>query len=143
MSNRREFIKTSAAVAVGAVVGHVSPVMAGSCSMPKGGIVYTSERPGKWSGKAKGHAPVVTVEGNKVTVTTNHGMAEAHYIVRHTVVSQCGEVIGEKTFASSDAEAKSEFELPEGGSKYAWVSSSFYATSFCNKHDLWVTPFKA
>lgn len=136
-------MKMSAAIAVGAVAGHVSPVMAGSCSMPKGGIVYTSEKPGKWSGKEKGHAPIVNVEGNKVTVTTNHGMAEAHYIVRHTVVSQNGEVIGEKTFSPSDAEAKSEFELPEGGSQHAWVRSTLYATSFCNQHDLWVTQFKA
>ncbi len=143
MSNRREFMKTSAAVAVGAVVGHVSPVMADSCSSLPKGIVYTSKNPGKWSQKVKGHAPVVNVEGSKISVTTNHGMSEAHYIVRHTVVTQCGEVIGEKTFSSSDSEAKSEFELPEGGSKYAWVRSTFYATSFCNKHDLWVTQFKA
>ncbi|MDR4506446.1 MAG: twin-arginine translocation signal domain-containing protein [Candidatus Scalindua sp.] len=143
MSNRREFMKTTAAIAVGAVVGNVSPVMAaGSCSFPAG-IVYSSEKPGKWSGKEKGHAPVVTVEGNKVTVTTKHGMSDAHYIVRHTVVSQDGEVIGEKTFSSSDTEAKSEFELPGGVSRYAWVRSTLYATSFCNLHDLWVTQFKA
>ena len=143
MSNRRAFLKSSLAVAAGFAVGHISPVSAGStCSYPKGGIVYTKKNPGKWSGKIKGHMPNVTVEGNKVTITTTHGMSEAHYIVRHTLVSKCGKVLGEKTFSPSDAEAKSVFELPDITSKYAWDTTKLYATSFCNKHDLWVAEFE-
>ncbi len=142
MSNRRDFMKTSLAVAVGVVAGSASPVLAKSVSFPKG-IVYTKEIPGKWSEKVKGHAPNVIVEGNKVTVTTNHGMSDAHYIVRHTLISQNGEVLGEKTFSPSDAQAKSVFELSPGHPDFAWVRSTFYATSFCNKHDLWVTEFEA
>ncbi|MCR4289822.1 MAG: twin-arginine translocation signal domain-containing protein, partial [Candidatus Scalindua sp.] len=111
MSNRRTFLKSSLAVAAGFAVGHISPVSAGAaCSYPKG-IIYTKQNPGKWSGKIKGHVPNVTVEGNKVTVTTTHGMSEEHYIVRHTIVSKCGKVLGEKTFKPSDAQAKSIFEL--------------------------------
>ena len=142
MSNRRTFLKSSLAVAAGFAVGHISPVSAGqTCSYPKG-IVYTKQNPGKWSGKTGGHVPNVKVEGNKVTVTTTHGMSEAHYIVRHTLVSKCGKVLGEKTFSPSDTEAKSVFDLPETNSKFAWDTTKLYATSFCNKHDLWVAEFE-
>ncbi len=143
MSNRRTFLKSSLAVAAGFAVGHISPVSAGPvCSYPKG-IVYTKQNPGKWSGKIKGHMPNVTVNGNKATVTTTHGMSDEHYIVRHTIVSKWGKVLGEKTFYPSDTEAKSVFELPDTSSKYAWDTRKLYATSFCNKHDLWVTEFDA
>lgn len=142
MSNRRTFLKSSLAVAAGLAVGHISPVSAGqTCSYPKG-IVYTKQNPGKWSGKTGGHVPKVKVEGSKVTVTTTHGMSEAHYIVRHTLVSKCGKVLGEKTFSPSDAVAKSVFDLPDTSSKYAWDTTKLYATSFCNKHDLWVAEFE-
>ncbi|MBC8554837.1 MAG: twin-arginine translocation signal domain-containing protein [Candidatus Brocadiales bacterium] len=142
MSNRRTFLKSSLAVAAGFAVGHISPVSAGqTCSYPKG-IVYTKQNPGKWSGKTGGHVPNVKAEGNKVTVTTTHGMSEAHYIVRHTLVSKCGKVLGEKTFSPSDTEAKSVFDLPETNSKFAWDTTKLYATSFCNKHDLWVAEFE-
>lgn len=141
MSNRRVFLKSSLAVAAGLVVGQVSPVSANSVSLPKG-IVYTRNNPGKWSKKVNGHVPNVKVEGNKVTVTTTHGMVDEHYIVRHTLVSKNGNVLGEKTFNPSDAEAKSVFELSNVSSKYVWDSTTLYATSFCNKHDLWVTEFE-
>jgi superoxide reductase len=143
MSNRRTFIKSSLAVAAGLAIGRISPVSADpACSYPKG-IVYTKQNPGKWSGKTRGHVPNVKAEGNKVTITTTHGMSEAHYIVRHTLVSKCGKVLGEKTFSPSDAEAKSVFDLPDTNSKYAWDITKLYATSFCNKHDLWVSEFEA
>jgi len=141
MSNRRTFLKTSLAVAAGLAVSRISPVWADSTSLPKG-IVYTRENPGKWAKKVKGHIPNVKVEGNKVTVTTTHGMADEHYIVRHTLVSKNGDVLGEKTFKPTDAEAKSVFELTEVTSKYAWDTTTLYATSFCNKHDLWVAEFE-
>ena len=142
MSNRRTFLKTSLAVAAGLVVSRITPVSADPTSLPRG-IVYTRENPGKWSKKVKGHIPNVKVEGNKVTVTTTHGMTDEHFIVRHTLVSKNGDVLGEKTFKSSDAEAKSVFELPDVASKYVWDTTKLYATSFCNKHDLWVTEFEA
>lgn len=141
MSNRRAFLKSSLAVAAGMAIGQVSPVSADSVSFPRG-IVYTKQNPGKWSKKAGGHLPNVKVEGNKVTVTTTHGMTDEHYIVRHTIVSRNGEVLGEKTFSPSDAVAKSVFELPNVSSKYVWDTATLYATSFCNKHDLWVVEFE-
>lgn len=143
MSNRRTFLKSSLAVAAGLAAGHISPLSAGTACLPlPKGIVYTKEHPGKWSKKVGGHLPKVKVDGNKVTVTTTHGMSDEHYIVRHTVVTKCGEVLGEKTFKSSDSEAKSVFDLPDTSSKYAWDTTTLYATSFCNKHDLWATEFE-
>ncbi len=142
MSNRRAFLKSSLAVAAGMAVGQVLPVSADSASFPRG-VVYTSQNPGKWSKKVGGHLPNVNVEGNKVTVTTTHGMTDEHYIVRHTLVSGNGDVLGEKTFSPSDAEAKSVFELSGTHSKYVWDTATLYATSFCNKHDLWVIEFEA
>ena len=78
--------------------------------------------------------PSVKVEGKKITIKTDHGMSEKHYIVRHTVVTPAGEVLAEKTFAASDAEAVSVFELKG-------TYPLLYASSFCNKHDLWVAEF--
>lgn len=143
MSNRRTFLKSTLAIAAGLAVGRVSTVSAGTvCSYPKKGIVYTKQYPGKWSGKIGGHVPNVEVEGNKVTITTKHGMSDKHYIVRHTLVDTNGKVLGEKTFYPSDAEAKSVFGLPDIKSQFAWDTTTLYATSFCNKHDLWVTKFE-
>ena len=78
--------------------------------------------------------PVVTVDGKKVAIETKHGMSEQHYIVRHTIVSVNGEILGEKTFYPSNEKALSVFDI-EG------KHSVLYATSFCNKHDLWVAEF--
>ncbi len=142
MSNRRAFLKSSLAVAAGMAIGQVAPVSADSVSFPRG-IVYTKQNPGKWSKKVGGHLPKVKVEGNKVTVTTTHGMTDEHYIVRHTIVSGTGDVLGEKTFSPSDAEARSVFELSGAHSMYVWDTATLYATSFCNKHDLWVAEFEA
>ena len=101
---------------------------------PSSGIIYTKENPGKWEGKAGSHAPQISVAGRKVTITTPHPMSQGHFIVRHTLVLKDGSVAGEKTFFPvKDTKAVSTFELPEG------YKSSFYATSFCNLHDLWVT----
>ena len=101
----------------------ILPVSADSASFPRG-VVYTSQNPGKWSKKVGGHLPNVNVEGNKVTVTTTHGMTDEQYIVRHTLVSGNGDVLGEKTFSPSDAEAKSVFELSGTHSKYVWDTAT-------------------
>ncbi|MEK8015947.1 MAG: desulfoferrodoxin family protein, partial [Candidatus Parabeggiatoa sp.] len=102
----------------------------GSGALPSN-IVYTADDPGQWAKKVGGHLPKVSIQGKTVTITTDHPMMKYHYIVRHTLVSEEGTVIGGKVFQPED-EAVSQFELPEGH------GSKFYATSFCNKHDLWV-----
>lgn len=133
MSDRREFLKVSLAAAAGTALASAFPASADSPALPDS-IVYSAEKPGKWSEKVKSHVPIVSVNGNKISVKTDHGMSEEHYIVRHTLVSKSGEVLGEKTFHPSDKEAVSLFEIPAG-------HTALFATSFCNKHDLWLTAF--
>lgn len=141
MSDRRNFLKAAAAVSVTGALGACTATGRNlAVSEPQGlslpaGIVYTKENPGKWAKKVGGHIPNVTVEGNKVTISTDHGMSKKHFIVRHTIVTADGEVLGEKTFSHDDDEPISSFEIDAKGKQ-------LYATSFCNKHDMWVTPFK-
>ena len=132
MQERRTFLKTSLLLAGGAVISRAGRAVAASASLPAG-IVYTEASQGKWEGKAGSHAPQVAVDGKKVAVATKHPMSEKHFIVRHTLVAADGTVVGAKTFFPTDAEASSEFEAPAAG--------TYYATSFCNLHDFWVTEF--
>lgn len=134
MTDRRDFIKTTLTVASGMVLGQACTGNAASGALPSN-IIYTADDPGQWDKKVGGHLPKVSRDGNKITITTDHGMSEKHYIVRHTLISADGKVLGAKTFAPSDEDAISSFELPEG------TTSKLYATSFCNKHDLWVSEF--
>jgi len=136
MENRRNFLKASIAVAAGTSTALLSTkILANSpaFNMPAG-IVYTKENPGKWAKKVGGHAPKVSVNGNKITVETNHGMSSKHYIVRHTIVTLKGEVLAEKTFSPDDETALSEFEIKTD-------EKQLIATSFCNKHDMWAELF--
>lgn len=139
MKDRREFLKRSILLAGGAVLYNSGKAFASGTKAAwkfPAGIVYTRQNPGKWAAKKGSHAPEVSVKGKKVTITTVHPMMEKHYIVRHTLVSADGKVLGEKTFYPFDPKAESTYELPE---RY---TSTLYATSFCNLHDFWVTEFK-
>jgi len=100
------------------------------------GLIYSANNAGMWSEKVGSHAPKVEIEGSMVGIKTVHGMSERHYIVRHTLVTENGEVIGSETFYPEDEEAISTHEL------LADAKGKFYATSFCNKHDFWVTEFE-
>ncbi len=133
MHERRGFLKAALATTAVAAAVNGRIALAGAVPLPPG-LIYTAENPGKWAKKVKSHLPVVEVTGGKVTVTTHHGMSEAHFIVRHTLVTLGGEVVGENTFSPDDEKAVSVFELPSG-------EKALYATSFCNKHDLWVAEF--
>jgi superoxide reductase len=134
MPDRRTFLKSSLAAAAAALMGTGSAEAADSSLL--GSVVYTAEHPGKWTQKEGSHAPVITVDGSKVKVQTNHPMTEKHFIVRHTLVLADGDVQGRRTFTAKDPEAVSTYELPEG---YAGV---VIATSFCNLHDFWLTETK-
>lgn len=130
---RRAFLRSLAGLSV---VGAVSTLLPGAASATSllNGIVYTRGNPGRWSGKVESHLPQVVVQGDQVVVETPHGMSPAHYIVRHTLTTSQGEVVGEQTFLPTDRRAISQFQLPPG-------ERSFYVTSFCNLHDLWVSAF--
>ena len=112
MTNRRDFLKASVIVTAGAMVGKVSPALAGG-GLPAG-LIYTAANQGKWEGKAKTHAPAVTSDNGIYKVVTNHPMTEPHFIVRHTLVAADGEILGDKTFSANDAKAVSEFKVAAG-----------------------------
>jgi superoxide reductase len=132
MTDRRDFLKTTAVAASVLALGTTATAFASSA--PYAGVVYTKDQPGQWAKKVGSHAPEVTVEGGNVSLITKHPMSEEHYIVRHTVVLADGTVVGGKTFTPSD-KPESSFVLPTG------YKGKVYATSFCNKHDFWLTEF--
>ncbi len=130
MTDRRNFLKGGLFTASALVLG--SATIASAASTPYTNVVYTADNPGKWGKKVGSHLPSITVEGNKVTLFTKHGMTEKHYIVRQTLVLEDGTVVGGKVFYPTDSEAKSTFEIPAG------YKGKIFATSFCNLHDFWV-----
>jgi superoxide reductase len=131
MTGRRDFLKGFLVLGGTAVIGSGAQVQAAT-AFPIA-VVYTKEAPGRWAGKEGSHAPKVMVEGRNVKVVTSHPMTEKHFIVKHTLLTPHGKVIGEKTFANTDAAAESSYELPAG------FKGALWATSFCNLHDLWLT----
>ncbi len=131
MTDRRTFLKGGLAAASALAISSVN-IASASSAKPYTNVVYTASNPGKWGKKVGSHLPSVTVEGNKVTLFTKHGMSEKHFIVRHTLVLADGTVVGAKVFSGNDKEARSSFELPAG------YKGKMYATSFCNLHDFWV-----
>jgi superoxide reductase len=136
MITRRELLKGFLLTASATVFG--ATTSAASSLKPFNGILYTKSNPGKWTDKVGSHAPQINIDGRKVTITTPHPMSQEHYIVRHTLVSEDGTVLGAKTFfPAKDTTAVSTYELPSG------YSSKLYATSFCNIHDFWITESKA
>jgi len=136
MTTRRDFLKGSLLAASSMALGAFTTASAAPQSFS--GIVYTKTNPGKWREKAGSHVPKISVAGSKVTITTPHPMTQEHYIVRHTLVLEDGSVAGAKTFNPlQDKKAVSTFELPAG------YKSKFYATSFCNLHDFWMTEKQA
>jgi len=154
MNERRKFLKVLAAGPAGALlVPLFSETGANTlaqeverASQRRGrfmqNIIFMERNEGVWKGKAGSHVPSVSGKkvGDKVklTVETSHGMSEEHYIVRHTVVSSKGEVLGAKTFSWKDKPI-SEYEvaLPEGEN-----GNTVFVTSFCNQHDLWLARTK-
>lgn len=133
MQKRRDFLKTSLLTSAGLVAATVSPALADDNKMDSI-FAYSQNNEGRWKGKSGSHAPVITMDGNKVTMETKHGMAEGHYIVKHSLLDSKGNVLGEQLFFPTDKKAISTFVV-EG--KY----TELYALSFCNIHDLWVTKF--
>ncbi len=133
MTDRRIFLKGSFAVAA-AFAASPSLLQAAEQEPTYTNIIYTADNPGKWTGKAGSHAPVVTVDNLSIKVETKHGMSPKHFIVRHTLVLEDGTVVGAKVFSPADIPL-SNYSLPTG------YKGKVYATSFCNLHDFWLTTF--
>lgn len=134
--NRRYFLLGTASAAASATV-----VSLGGCAQidedtssptPTNNIIFTQDNGGIWSEKKGSHLPNIEVIAGKITVTTDHAQSDEHYIARHTVLLDDGTVVGATTFSPLDVPV-SEHELP---AEYRGV---IYATSFCNKHDLWLS----
>ncbi len=134
MADRRNFLKSSLVIAGGVLIGKKS-LWANITGLPAG-IIYTAKESGRWKKKVGTHAPKVTLNGKQVTILTPHPMTQKHYIVRHTLVAEDGTVLGAKTFYPSDKKAESTYTLPDKPIK------KLYATSFCNKHDFWMSEVK-
>ena len=154
MSERREFLKLLAA---GPAAGILVPLLADTGRntlaaevesvaellgrLPEN-IIYTKERPG--AGKARTGATCRWSKRSKIgdllklTVETKHGMSDAHYIVRHVIISEKGEVLGAKTFSPKDKPV-STYEVKLEG---LGDSASVFVTSFCSLHDLWLAHTK-
>jgi superoxide reductase len=130
MMDRRDFIKTTAAVATLVSISNISSVFAKN-EMMYTNIIYTKDNPGRWPGKEGSHSPQVTVNGTKVSVETKHPMSAEHFIVKHTLVLGDGTFVGEAIFTPKDKPI-SEYELPAG------FKGKFFVTSFCNVHDFWL-----
>lgn len=131
MNNRRDFLKTTAAVTSVLAVNAVSQVFAAEMT-PYSNIIYTAANPGKWDGKQGSHAPQVTIANGKVMAATKHPMSSSHFIVRHTLILADGTFVGGKTFTPTDT-PESSYDLPAG------YKGKIYVTSFCNLHDFWLT----
>jgi superoxide reductase len=150
MSERREFLKLVAAGPAGALLlplfaetGRDTLAADVECAagvlgkLPEN-IIYSKEHPGAWKGKEGSHIPSVeakkSADGLTLTLQNKHGMSEQHYIVRHTVVAECGKVLGAKTFTWKD-QPRSTHEIKlAAGEKYDHV----FVLSYCNLHDLWL-----
>jgi superoxide reductase len=150
MSERREFLKLLAATPAGAALiplfaetgkGTLAADVecaAGVMGKLPENIIYSKEHPGVWKGKEGSHIPSVAAEksGDKLVVKleNKHGMSEKHYIVRHTVVAECGMVLGAKTFLWTDQPVSThEIKLPADGK-----TQHVFVLSYCNLHDLWL-----
>ena len=136
MTSRRNFMALSVAAAAATLMPVTNAEASKSPKFPSN-IVYTQKDPGVWDKKVGSHLPQVEVKGDQAVVQTLHPMTEKHYIVRHTLVDEGGNVVGAKTFSNTDKKAISRFKLPADSK-----GKTFYATSFCNKHDFWVNKVK-
>lgn len=132
MPDRRDFLQSSLLFTGGVLFASSRRASAAGEGYPAN-LFYTAEQPGIWDQKIGSHVPRMTLEDGQVTVFTKHGMSEEHFIVRHTLVGADGSVLGSQTFSPEDEEARSRYALPEG------YRGRLYATSFCNKHDLWLS----
>ncbi len=128
--DRRHFLLYTATTATAAALSSTAQAIDTS-SLPPKNLIFSQDNGGMWESKKDSHVPAIKVDNDRVTVSTDHGHSKSHYIVRHTLLLADGTVVGTKTFSPLD-EPVSVHKLPAG------YKGSIYATSFCNKHDLWL-----
>lgn len=132
MKGRRDFLKM--AVTAGGAAALVGPSKLLAATTFPAGLIYTQDAPGRWKGREGAHVPKVTVSGGTVKIINTHPMTPNHFIVKHTLLTLDGKVLGEKVFTATDT-PESTFNLPAG------FKGTLWATSFCDLHDLWLAEF--
>ena len=88
--------------------------------------------PGTSDGAHEKHVPVVTVDGDKVTVevgSVEHPMVEAHYIQWIAIETTKG---NQRVELTPNDKPRAEFKLADGAKFIA-------AYEYCNLHGLWKT----
>ena len=129
--DRRNFLIGSAVAAAVATLSDTAQAVGGSTTLPPKNLLFSNDNAGKWEAKKGSHVPKIEVAGAKVRISTKHSQSEDHYIVRHTLLLSDGTVVGSTTFTPENKPV-SEYDLP------ANYKGSIFATSFCNRHDLWL-----
>jgi superoxide reductase len=134
---RRDFIQLGLAGATLSTLNVSSALANTSQIQGAGGLFYTQENPGRWSGKIATHLPLIEIEkkdnDTRIKVTTPHEMnGFEHYIVKHILLDNNFQFIDEYLFnPSSDKTAISSFIVNN-------YKGNLHALSLCNKHDLWL-----
>ncbi|MEP3231466.1 MAG: desulfoferrodoxin family protein [Hyphomicrobiales bacterium] len=140
MINRRIILKAG-------LVGTTAPVILNTISAQAGEkaglngplagtVFFTSENPGRWAGKEKGHAPTIERTASNIEIVTGHEMRGfEHYIVKHQLLDENFQLVDEKLF-DPDKDAPITQHSLKG------QSGQLYALSMCNLHDVWITGFK-
>ncbi len=111
----------------GTIVGEIK---LGGCHASCCGEQMEHMVPGTTDGAREKHVPVVSVQGNKVTVTVgsvNHPMQDVHYIEWIAIKTTTG--VQRKTLNPGEAPVR-EFAIFEG-------EEVLEAYAYCNLHGLW------
>lgn len=136
MDRRKFLISSGSAVTFAAMNGVTANAIAGNTPLPPKNLIFTQDNAGDWDAKKGSHIPKIEIAGGAVKISTPHKQSEDHYIVRHTLLLADGTVVGTTTF-SPENKPVSEYQLPAG------YKGSIFATSFCNRHDLWLNEASA
>ena len=100
-----------------------------------GKVYYTTEQPGRWKGKAGGHAPLIKVDkdGNDVLIrsATKHPMSRARHIVKHILLDGELNFVKEQVFDIG-------FDMPRARFELQGYRGRFFIVSMCNLHDSWI-----
>lgn len=132
--SRRNFLKAAAGGAALAATA-----MAGTANAGTEPLVYSSKEAGGYGAKTGSHAPVISVKGNIVTITTNHAMTKEHYIALHSLQG-AAQYFGAYEFGIKDlGEGKVAVSTYDIGS----YKGPLKAISVCNLHDIWVSEGQA
>ncbi len=137
-TTRRTFIK-GAALTGAALASAVVTSAAASSEKKQSPRVYSAADEGQYAGKSGSHAPVISIAGSKVTITTNHVMTPEHYISLHAL-SGAARYFGAYEFGIKDlGEGKVAVSTYDIGD----YKGPLKAISVCNLHDIWMAEASA